>query len=215
MRNPGRSSFLHDNGFLELTLRQFKAYHVHMRQLKEIGSQLRHSIALFHKKNARRTKPGMLSADYIVGLTDGEGSFTVYLLPPKKEHGSVSYRVQCRYYIKMREDELPLLEKVQKFWGCGKIYFQHEYRENQRDNYRFEIFNYDLLKQVVVPFFIRHPLESKRDKDFELFCQILDLAMAKAHHTKDGLQKIMKLKSKMHAGARVVREIRSLRGNVN
>ena len=170
-----------------------------MKEPKEIGSQLRRSIALFHKKNARRTKPGKLSADYIVGLTDGEGSFTVYLLPPKKEHGSISYRVQCRYYIKMREDELPLLEKVQKFWGCGKIYFQKEYRPNQRNNYRFEIFNYELLKQVVVPFFKRHPLESKRIKDFHIFCEILDLAIAKAHHTKDGLATIAQLKSRMHA----------------
>src|SRR3989344_6700712 len=176
-----------------------------MKRQKEIGSQLRRSIARFHKKYARRTKPGMLSADYIVGLTDGEGSFTVYLLPPNKRHGSVSYRVQCRYYIKMREDELPLLEKVQKFWGCGKIYFQREYRKNQRNNYRFEIFNYELLHSVVVPFFKRHPLESKRIKDFELFCQILDLAIAKAHHTKNGLQKIMMLKSQMHAWTRVVR----------
>ncbi|OGF49768.1 hypothetical protein A3I36_04540 [Candidatus Giovannonibacteria bacterium RIFCSPLOWO2_02_FULL_45_28] len=141
----------------------------------------------------------MLSADYIVGLTDGEGSFTIYLLPPKKEHGSVNYRVQCRYYIKMREDELPLLLKVQRFWGCGKIYFQREYRKNQRDNYRFEIFNYTLLKRVVVPFFKQHPLESKRIKDFELFCKILDLAITKAHRTKKGLQKIIKLKSQMHA----------------
>ena len=141
----------------------------------------------------------MLSADYIVGLTDGEGSFTVYLLPPNKKHGSISYRVQCRYYIKMREDDLPLLEKVQKFWGCGKIYFQKEYRKNQRDNYRFEIFNYELLQKVVVPFFKRHPLESKRIKDFYIFCEILDLAIAKAHHTKDGLEKIVQLKSQMHA----------------
>ncbi|OGF59477.1 hypothetical protein A3G55_03410 [Candidatus Giovannonibacteria bacterium RIFCSPLOWO2_12_FULL_44_25] len=174
-------------------------YYMYMHQPKEIGSQLRRSIALFHKKNARRTKPSMLSADYIVGLTDGEGSFTIYLLPPKKEHGSVNYRVQCRYYIKMREDELPLLLKVQRFWGCGKIYFQREYRKNQRDNYRFEIFNYTLLKRVVVPFFKQHPLESKRIKDFELFCKILDLAITKAHRTKKGLQKIIKLKSQMHA----------------
>lgn len=170
-----------------------------MGEPTETGSQLRRSIALFHRKNARRTKPGTLSADYIVGLTDGEGSFTVYLLPPKKEHGSVSYRVQCRYYIKMREDELPLLEKVHTFWGCGKIYFQREYRKNQRNNYRFEIFNYELLKKVVVPFFQRHPLESKRIKDFQIFCKVLDLAIAKAHHAKDGLAKIARLKSQMHA----------------
>src|SRR3989304_349720 len=172
-------------------------YHILMKQSKDIGSQLRHSIALFHKKNARRTKPGKLSADYIVGLTDGEGSFTVYLLPPKKEHGSVNYRVQCRYYIKMREDELPLLEKVRDFWGCGKIYFQREYRKNQRENYRFEIFNYELLNSVVVPFFKKHPLESKRIKDFGIFCEILKLARAKAHRTVKGLKKIQKLKAGM------------------
>ncbi|MCI0619664.1 LAGLIDADG family homing endonuclease [Candidatus Wolfebacteria bacterium] len=132
-------------------------------------------------------------------MTDGEGSFTVYLLPPNAKHGSVHYRVQCRYYIKMREDDLPLLEKVQAFWGCGKIYFQKEYRKNQRNNYRFEIFHYQLLKELVVPFFERHPLESKRSKDFELFCEILDLAITKAHHTPEGLETIKQLKSQMHA----------------
>jgi len=141
----------------------------------------------------------MLSADYIVGLTDGEGSFSVYLHPPSEKHGSINYRVQCRYYIKMREDELPLLKKVEKFWGCGKIYFQKEYRKNQRDNYRFEIFNYQLLKNIVIPFFKKNSLQSKRIKDFKIFCEILNLALAKAHQTRKGLRKIMRLKSKMHA----------------
>lgn len=169
-----------------------------IKQSEKIGSQLRHSTKLL-SNNLGRTKPKGLSADYIVGLTDGEGSFTVYLCPPKKAHGSINYRVQCRYYIKMREDELPLLKKVNKFWGSGKIYFQKEYRENQRDNYRFEIFNYELLKNIVVPFFKEHKLEGKRIKDFKLFCKILDLAIKKTHHTKNGLKKIKKLKEQMHA----------------
>lgn len=171
-----------------------------MQQRRESGSQLRHSTRPANVLRVRgRTKPGKLSADYIVGLTDGEGSFSVFLNPPNKRHGSVNYRVQCRYYIKMREDELPLLEKVMDFWGCGKIYFQREYRKNQRDNYRFEIFNYDVLKRVVVPFFERYPLQSKRIRDFRLFCRILDLAMEKAHQTPRGIQEIKKLKKQMHA----------------
>ncbi len=169
-----------------------------MKKSKKFGSQLSHSIADSKKEYARRTKPS-LSADYIVGLTDGEGSFTVYLLPPKKSHGSINYRILCRYYIKMRDDDLNLLRKVEKFWGCGKIYFQKEYRKNQHNNYRFEIFSYDSLKKIVIPFFKEHKLESKRIKDFEIFCKILDLAISKRHHTKDGLKKIMKLKSQMHA----------------
>ena len=163
------------------------------------GSQLNRSTELFQKNNEGRMKPNVLSADYIVGLTDGEGSFSVYLNPPNKKHHAVNYRVQCRYYIKMREDDLPLLQKVRSYWGCGKIYFQKEYRKNQRDNYRFEIFDYELLSRVVVPFFKKHPLQSKRIKDFELFYRILNLAMKKAHHTTKGLQKIVEWKKQMHA----------------
>ena len=170
-----------------------------MKQQKKSGSQLRHSTPLFRKNNEGRTQPNVLSSDYIVGLTDGEGSFSVYINPPNKKHHAINYRIQCRYYIKMREDELPLLQKVRNFWRCGKVYFQKEYRKNQRDNYRFEIFDYDFLSSRVVPFFRRHPLQSKRIKDFEIFCKILDLAMKKAHHTKKGLQRIMKLKKHMHA----------------
>lgn len=203
MCNPGRSS-LRRQEIAELTMCQFNLYNVYMernKQSKQSGSQLRHSIpALFRNDNVngRRTKPSILSADYIVGLTDGEGSFTVYLNPPNKSHGSVNYRVQCRYYIKLREDDLPLLEKVRDFWNCGKIYFQKEYRKNQRDNYRYEVFNYQQLKDIVIPFFLKHPLQSKRIKDFELFCQILELALQKAHHDKKGLQKIKSLKKQMH-----------------
>lgn len=159
-------------------------------------SQQRHSTPTLV---GGRTKPSELSADYIVGLTDGEGSFTVYLRPPSKKEGSIHYRILCRYYIKMREDELPLLKKVQAFWGCGKIYFQREYRLNQRNCYRFEIFDWDTLRDKVIPFFREHPLESKRILDFELFCQVLELALRKAHRTEKGIAKIQQLKSRMHA----------------
>ena len=159
-------------------------------------SQQRHSTPM---QIGGRTKPGKLSADYIVGLTDGEGSFTVYLRPPSKQNGSIHYRVVCRYYIKMREDELPLLQKVQTFWGCGKIYLQREYRVNQRNCFRFEIFDWENLHKKVIPFFRAHPLESKRIRDFYLFCKIVDLVMCKAHHTQKGITKLYDLKSQMHA----------------
>lgn len=87
----------------------------------KFGSQLRHSTP--RENQGGRTKPSKLSADYIVGLTDGEGSFSVYLNPPNKKHGSINHRVQCRYYIKMREDELPLLEKVKDFFWGGAVKF--------------------------------------------------------------------------------------------
>lgn len=139
----------------------------------------------------------MLSSDYIIGLTDGEGSFCVFIRKPKKS--TWRPRVECHFYIKMREDELPLLRKVKDFFACGRISFQKEYRENQRDNYRYQVSNLQELNSVIVPFFREKYLHSTpRRKDFELFSKILNLVNDKKHKTVGGFERIQKLKSQMH-----------------
>lgn len=140
----------------------------------------------------------MLSSDYIVGLTDGEGSFTAYLRAPKKEHGAKNYRVECHYYIKLREDDLPLLYKVKKFFGIGRIVFQREGRKNHHHMYRYEVTNLYDLQRTIMPFFERYLLQSKRIKDFELFTKIARATIKKGHHTEKGLRKIRQWKLQMH-----------------
>ena len=145
----------------------------------------------------------MLSADYIVGLTDGEGSFTVYLHPPRKigKYNTKHYRLECHYYIKLREDELPLLEEVKKFFNCGNIYLQKDKRLNHRNCYRFEISSYQKITEVVIPFFQNHSLYSvNRRNDFDLFCRIFEILRNKNRRslTEEELEKIRELKSQMH-----------------
>ncbi|KKS37513.1 MAG: hypothetical protein A3G49_00955 [Candidatus Sungbacteria bacterium RIFCSPLOWO2_12_FULL_41_11] len=140
----------------------------------------------------------MLSPDYIVGLTDGEGSFTAYIRPPKKEHGSKSYRIECHYYIKLRDDDRLLLENVKKFFRVGRVSFQRENRPNHHHAYRFEVTNLNDLQSVIIPFFEKHKLQSKRITDFELFKKILRAVLRKEHQNKDGLKEIQQWKSKMH-----------------
>lgn len=146
-----------------------------------------------------RTHPkNMLSPDYVVGLTDGEGSFTAYIRPPKEEHGSKSYRIECHYYIKLRDDDRLLLENVKKFFQVGRVSFQRENRLNHHHMFRFEVTNLDDLQNVIIPFFERHKLQSKRIKDFELFKKILRAVLRKDHQTINGLKKIQQWKSSMH-----------------
>ena len=145
----------------------------------------------------------MLSEDYIVGLTDGEGSFSVFLRPPegKRAKETQYYRVECHYYIKMREDELPLLQKVKNFFNCGSIYLQKDRRRNHRNCYRFEISSYQRIRQVVIPFFRKNPLHSEnRKNDFGLFCKIFKIIQSKnrKHLIEEELEKIKELKSQMH-----------------
>lgn len=144
-----------------------------------------------------RTKPCMLSADYVVGLTDGEGSFCVYLRPPAKSTWNT--RVECHFYLKMRKDELPLLKKVRNFFECGRISYQKEYRQNQQDNYRFQVSNIKDLREKVIPFFCSNLLHSTpRKKDFNIFCKVVGYISNGEHRTKKGMRLVAKLKSQMH-----------------
>lgn len=141
----------------------------------------------------------MLSIDYIVGLTDGEGSFTAYVRPPRQEHQSKSWRVECHFYLKMREDELPLLKEVKKFFDCGRLSFQRDGRRNHRSCYRFEISDIANIKEKVIPLFKEHsPCSVNRKNDFKLFCRILALVERRAQQSKTGLATIIRLKARMH-----------------
>ena len=158
-------------------------------------SQQRHSNPAFNA--GRRTKPHVLSADYIVGLIDGEGSFCVYLRPPVKKTWNT--RVECHFYLKMRKDELPLIQKVKKFFGCGRISYQKEYRDNQQDNYRYQVSNIHDLISVIIPFFKENGLHSTpRKKDFDLFCKVVDCVHKGIHQQRNVITQIKKWKSQMH-----------------
>ena len=174
-----------------------------------VRSQLRHSrLGLLP---GRRTKP-MVSADYIVGLTDGEGCFYVLIKPPVNRNGGAM--VQLNFFIKVQEQDKNMLEKVKNTLGCGAVYFQAEGRENHSQCYRYTVNTHTGILGVIIPFFRKHPLQSySKSKNFELFCKIAKLVENGKHHSKLGLDQIRLLKSQMNLRTRVVRESRTLRGN--
>ena len=159
--------------------------------------EVRSAIVLRHQVGGRALPP-MLSADYIVGLTDGEGSFCVFIRKP--EQTTWHTRIECHFYVKMREDELPLLKGVKEFFRCGRISFQREYRKNQRDNYRYQVSNLADLEKIIIPFFEQHRFHSSnRSKDFRIFRKVVRMVFEKKHHARKGLENIISLKRKMHA----------------
>ena len=145
----------------------------------------------------------MVSNDYIVGLTDGEGCFYVGIRYPKGAHKTV--RVEPHFYIKLRGDDLSVLEEVKQTFGCGAIYYQNEKRENHSGCYRFEINTLRDIKQVLIPFFDKYQLHSKKQKEFELFKAIFKLVEKKLYKTTIGLRKAEKLKLAMNHRTRWMR----------
>lgn len=141
-----------------------------------------------------------LNPDYILGVVDGEGSFTVYIRNPDISK-NVKRRVvvEPKFYIKLIERDKEILEAFKNYFGCGSIYFQKDTRPNHQNCYRYEVYNRQDLEKVIIPFFKKNKLKfvSKRT-DFEIFCKIMAGISQGEHLTEVGLRNLFKLKQLMH-----------------
>lgn len=141
-----------------------------------------------------------LNSNYIIGLTDGEGSFTIYVKNPEsKKLVERRTRVEPKFFLKLIDKDKAILFQFKKFFGCGNVYFQKDKRPNHQNCYRFEVSNRNDLNKVIIPFFQKHPLKLRsKAYDFVVFCRIMKMINRGIHLKDEGLQKIYTLKQKMH-----------------
>ena len=146
-----------------------------------------------------------LTKDYIVGLVDGEGSFTVYVRNPKSPTGDRKRRVRAepRFYLKLVEQDRSILEALKDYFKCGSVYFQRDNRENHQHCYRFEVSNRADLIKVIIPFFKKNILKfPSKKRDFDLFCEMMERIEKGEHLDSKGLNNLFELKKKMHSSSR-------------
>ena len=142
-----------------------------------------------------------LNPEYIIGLVDGEGSFTAHVRNPNEINKKVKRRVRVepRFYIKLIEKDKEILYKLKGFFGCGNVYFQKDNRPNHQNCYRYEVTNRKDLKEIIIPFFQKNKLRlTSKKKDFEIFCRIMEMIKDGRHFTDSGLLEIYKIKQNMH-----------------
>ncbi len=141
-----------------------------------------------------------LTPEYIVGLVDGEGSFTIYVRDPLDTRPRKRrVTVEPRFYLKLTEEDKPILEELKKFFRCGNVYFQGDKRANHKDCYRYEVANQHDLATIIIPFFIKHqPRFPTKARDFRIFCVMMQIITQKEHLKPEGYRKLWELKQTMH-----------------
>lgn len=138
-----------------------------------------------------------LTGDYISGLTDGEGCFYVNLYRFKK-YPNANPQTRVHFYIKLRQDDLPILESIKSTLGYGHINYQPETRDHHQPCYRYEVSDRKQLRQLA-QFFDKHPLHSpKKQRDLQRVITILDIIDSGDHLTESGLTHIRQIKQEMH-----------------
>ncbi len=141
----------------------------------------------------------MLNANYIIGLIDGEGSFTVYINNGKKLKINRRVRTEPKFYIKLTAEDRTILYQLKDYFGCGHIYLQKDRRQNHKDCYRYEVSKREDLQNIIIPFFAKNALQlDTKKRDFKIFCQIMAAIKRDQHLTNAGLNKLYYLKQQMH-----------------
>jgi hypothetical protein len=133
-----------------------------------------------------------LDAQWITGFVDGEGCFHIGI--SRHPEMSLGFQVLPEFTVVQHKRDVQILHALKAYFECGVV------RSNHDDRMAFRVRGQDNLLKRVVPFFVKHPLKSKKRVDFEKFRRVL-LMMEKGDHlTEEGLEKIRSIAGEMNRG---------------
>ena len=135
---------------------------------------------------------GKLEAQWVVGFVDGEGCFFVGI--NKHPEMSSGFQVLPEFTVVQHQRDIQLLHALKEFFGCGVV------RSNHAERMAYRVRSLDHLNEMIVPFFEKHPLKSKKKVDFIKFRRILQLMKKGEHLASEGIEKIRSIAATMNTG---------------
>ena len=139
-----------------------------------------------------RPQPGKLDAHWVVGFVDGEGCFFVGINPHPDM--TCQFQVLPEFTVVQHKRDIQLLYALKAFFECGVV------RTNHEDRMAFRVRRLEHLNEKIVPFFEKHPLKSRKRVDFLKFREVLRRMSRGEHLTKEGIEKIRSIASRMNTG---------------
>jgi hypothetical protein len=133
-----------------------------------------------------------LDAGWVTGFVDGEGCFHVGINthPDMK----VGYQVLPEFTVVQHRRDIQVLHALKAYFGCGVV------RKNHADRMAYRVRSQEHLLQRILPFFMKHPLKTKKNVDFLKFRDVLLLMEKGEHLNPDGIEKIRAIASAMNRG---------------
>ena len=130
-----------------------------------------------------------LEAQWVVGFVDGQGCFHVGInVHPEMSAG---HQVLPEFTVVRHERDIQVLHALKAFFKCGVV------RRNHAQQMAYRVRSREHLLQKIVPFFMTHPLKTKRNIDFLKFRDVLLLMEHDKHLTREGVDSIRAIANQM------------------
>ena len=129
-------------------------------------------------------------ANYILGFVDGEGSFNISFV--KRNDYRRGIKISASFNISQKEREI--LEWIKSLFGCGTI------RSRKDGIFYYEVQDINSLKEMVIPFFNKYHLRTKKSLTFKIFSDIVQIMYENKPLSKEDVLKIYDLREKIVVG---------------
>jgi len=128
--------------------------------------------------------------DWLAGFTSGDGCFYTYAEKDSKLRSG--YRIKLRFNICQHSRDKSLLECISSYLNCGNIL------ETSRGEVNFDVHKFSDNYDKILTFFNKYPIQGVKALDFNDWKLVAEIVKSKDHLTKQGVEKIIKIKSNMN-----------------
>lgn len=129
---------------------------------------------------------------WLSGFVDGQGSFYVGMVANSAfEFG---FQVLPEFRIVYRDQiDQALLYSIRTYFRHGVVFFN-----SASHTLEYRVRELGALSSVIIPFFERYPLYTRKKFDFYRFRDIIRMMERREHLTQEGLEQIKKIKFTMN-----------------
>lgn len=127
-----------------------------------------------------------MNKDWLQGFIEGTGCFSVII---RKSPNQVGVQTIADFTLKLPLSQKPLLEKVQKFLGVGRIY-------ESGNEATLKSTKLDDAKKLVA--FFNKPFSGPKRKEFNAWKSVVERMSKGLHLNKEGVLEIARLRDSIH-----------------
>lgn len=135
---------------------------------------------------------GIPDPNLLSGFAEGEACFFISIYKSLKS--KLGLAVQLVFKITQHSRDREVLKGIADYLACGRV----ENRKTEACDFTVNTFN--SFDQIIIPFFMKYPLQGSKLLNFQYFKKVVDIMKVKAHLTPDGMNEIKQIKAKMNKG---------------
>ena len=132
---------------------------------------------------------------YLTGFVDAEGCFCISLKQQKS--AKVKWVLDPVFHVTQHKDGKYILEMLKNILKCGNIIKKY----GQDNTLQFYVHSRKDLTECIIPFFRKHKLITKQ-KDFEIFAEIVEALSKHRHGNLNDFRKLLKKAFTMNRGGK-------------